>query len=1000
MNQSEILSSSPRLPAHRPISPTPAVIPSANSTKQDVKPALRPRGQNIDLINPSTDDQQPNLMLTTLNEQEAKLFKLGLELGDSVGNVSTRETSIHSGVLNDSKLMDSKLAPVRQYSTTEKERLGEFEDGKLRLADTYHQSGEMQKARALYVECRIMMSRTLIDMQTERIIRIDCRIAELCLHEGKYVEAQAGFEALEKRALANYPPKGLRCWEIGRWMGIVHDKQGKYKAAQEKLSSINQAMEDTEWHDDDTKDEFEANVLMTKNALSLTCGHAGDFVQAIAINDKALALAENSGRTFRMSPIQLNRAAIYAYHERYKEAEDQNVKALNNMEKHLGPNHVKTLDCRSLEAHLLAVDGQLKEAEERCQATLKRMRETLGKDHPGTLQALGTLVLVYKAKGRLADALQTALRLVDSCKTSPALGRNHPQTIRANRALASVYSARGELYQAIELQKEVVDVSAATESGPNHPTALSYRSDLANMYCQNEEWETANDMAYEVFVKQCRNFVSEFEPGEKAQKADILAKSDEARVALRVLLDQLCEHLNQNRHVRCPMSLLSTMDCLGISERDKENGNLELARTILAHVTSYRQGMLAAHPDTLSSQFELAKTKRLAGDLEAAAEDFQAVLFGRLKVLGDDHPDTLTARHELNVTWFQLGEHEEATWELEMTLKVRKNLLGETHPDIIRSEVQIASLYHSVGRLGKAEALLFAALNSQLQIYGLHRLDNKTLDGRSLWYREALQPIEKQLQVLEGWNRPSGISKLTGEPKYYPDVVSSLASLASIYVDRGDAADLDKAVAIQSAVVSLQENSLSPDALITLQSINDFALTLQARGTLEGNTSQQDMDQAKAMYERIIKANPVSDTLLLKCKSNLASLFFACNELPQAEQTLTEVLDSYRDPNVDPEAILASMFNLALTKKELNKADEALQLMQAVVERTRYALGAKHPQSIQMAQTLEEWREEIDLESKEEQGMSGKGTKVEEMDKASLLGESKHSTEAGHSDHR
>jgi tetratricopeptide (TPR) repeat protein len=466
------------------------------------------------------------------------------------------------------------------------------------------------------------------------------------------------------------------------------------------------------------------------------------------------------------------------------------------------------------------------------------------------------------------------------------------------------------------------------------------------------------------------------------------------------LLDRLCEHLNQKRLVMCPMSLLSTMNCLGISERDKENGSLELATLILAHVTSYRQAMLADHPDTLSSQFELAKTKRLAGDLEAAAEDFQAVLVGRLKVLGDDHPDTLTARHELNVTWFQMGEHEEAAWELEMTLKVRKSLLGEKHPDIVRSQVQIASLYHSVGRLGKAEALLLAALSSQLQNYGLHRLDNKTSKGRSLCYGEALQPIEKQLQVLEGWNQTSGISRLTEEPKYYPDVVSSLANLASIYVDRGDAGDLDKAVAIQSAVVSLQESSLGPDALVTLQSINDFALTLQARGTLKGNTSQPDMDKAKSMYERIIKANPVSDTLLLKCKSNLASLFFACDELPEAEQKLTEVLDSYGDSNVDPEAVLASMFNLALTKKELNKADEALELMQEVVERSRYTLGAKHHQSIQMAQTLDEWKEEIEVEGKERRGESREGeTKREEIDKASLV-EAKQATESSHSEHK
>jgi len=235
-------------------------------------------------------------------------------------------------------------------------------------------------------------------------------------------------------------------------------------------------------------------------------------------------------------------------------------------------------------------------------------------------------------------------------------------------------------------------------------------------------------------------------------------------------------------------------------------------------------------------------------------------------------------------------------------------------------------------------------------------------------------------------------------------VVSNLANLASIYIDRGDAADLDSAVAIQSAVVSLQKNSLGFDALITLQSINDYALILQARGTLKKTTSQQDLDEAQAMYESIINANPASETLLLKCKSNLATLFFARNELPKAEQILITILDSYRDSSVDPEAVLASMFNLALTKKELNKTDEALQLMEEVVERSRDTLGAKHHQSIQMAQTLDEWKEEIELESKEERGKNEEGgTKREEgkriMGEATLVEEAKQAT-SGHFDHR
>ncbi|GAA0410654.1 hypothetical protein GCM10009530_73940 [Microbispora corallina] len=66
------------------------------------------------------------------------------------------------------------------------------------------------------------------------------------------------------------------------------------------------------------------------------------------------------------------------------------------------------------------------------------------------------------------------------------------------------------------------------------------------------------------------------------------------------------------------------------------------------------------HPDTLTSQNNLALALRALGRLEEAEAEHRAVLEIRRRVLGEDHPDTLTSRNNLALVLRDLGRWAEA----------------------------------------------------------------------------------------------------------------------------------------------------------------------------------------------------------------------------------------------------------------------------------------------------------------------------------------------------
>ncbi|PMD56105.1 TPR-like protein, partial [Hyaloscypha bicolor E] len=456
--------------------------------------------------------------------------------------------------------------------------------------------------------------------------------------------------------------------------------QGLYEQGKKKLIAINDAFSSLQQATD--------VGLLTKSTLALLFGHLGKYEEALKRSKEVLQLALEAVEKAKkggkgdtasvtrqrgaLGSIQYDRAEVLTYVGRYVEAEEMNTQALENIQRNLGSKHVSTLNCWSLKARHLAATSRLPEAEEQCQKTLKVMRKEIGKEHPSTLKTLGVLVYVYRLQARLTEALDTAKYLLEKCRTSDAFGEDHPETISSMWQLAEVYLARGDFKNALHYQDQAVKL-ADKVLGKVHPTVVSYRACLARVYCNRGNWAHTATLCVDI-LKDYGVIISE-------------AFQD----------------------------VVSTMQCLGVTERERLHGNLEVAEEIQTKAHEYIEKKLGKnHADTLSSKWDLALTK-LKRNQDGALSELEHVTASRRRVLGEDHPDTLAARHHLSVAKFNMFRNLSELAEQAEVLRLCIHLLGEEHPSTNSARIDLSNGYHLVGMLTDAEQLLLKALKVQIK---------------------------------------------------------------------------------------------------------------------------------------------------------------------------------------------------------------------------------------------------------------------------------------------
>lgn len=858
-----------------------------------------------------------------------------------------REPDIGTGHENSNFRTEKSVPNSKELSRLAEQRI----TTRIHVASVCHKCGQLESARRLYEEVLSALPSALIPEDRRKYIIVGCRIAEINLQAGYFEKAEETFKKLEDDSmqLEQRRPNVLSL-EISQWLGITLDKRGDFESAYQKLKDVSkiaqEGIQPPQLNRVEMERRLEQIIMLTTSTLGLVLAHRGKFAQAKATSKEAATFAKQSQKTAKGLPVRdtrmdLNNAAIFAYSGDYAQASQIGEAVCKELELNYGPNNLATLESWGLQTQLLAITCKMEEAQERAEETLKGMRKELGKEHPLTLKLLETLALIYLSQGRITDAMDTAQHVRQANEKSSALGRLHPQTVSSINTLAMVSKAAGLLSKAEALQLDAVRHSKA-HLGDLHPRTLRFETDLASIYCDIGHWEYAENILRPVLRNQWRYFLNHPWYAERnPSNAEIWERLKELEVD---------GHSLGNAHP----SLFSTMHFLGVSQRELENGDLNLSKALLELSIEWRTKIFGpSHAETLSSMSELAKTERECGndeDLESALTRLETILALRIQHLGEIHPDTLSARHDICVTKLAIGDNHQITAESTLILKLRDRILGSNHPQTIESQILLARARQSLGNLEEAETLFRSALRAQVLHSGLLEMI-PTLPSLI----EGERAYAKFLDRFIGKQRSnSNVSKLDRPLRYESRVVATIADLASCLVDQGSGHKLLLAADYQSDVVSLQRIWLGQDDLRTLQSENCLALIFQAQGQ---------SSNAVGLYRKVLKNTPETHPLHLACQSNLASLYFEQGNFEEAESIQDTVVKKLQqNVSQDVTVLVESTFNLALTKMELAKKsgtgfEEALSLMTEVKDLSE-ELGHNHTLHIAMFATWQEWKGE------------------------------------------
>ena len=280
------------------------------------------------------------------------------------------------------------------------------------------------------------------------------------------------------------------------------------------------------------------------------------------------------------------------------------------------------------------------------------------------------------------------------------LGPDHPVALTVRSNLAGAYDSAGRFGEAIELFEQVL-AERKRLLGADHPDTLGTRNNLAYAYRSVGRFDEAID-AWEELLPDCQRVLG-------ADHPDTLTVRNNLAVAY-YSVGRFGEAIELFEQVLAERERL-----LGADHPDTLNTRNNLAGAYLSvgrlaeaidaweELLPDCQRVLGAdHPDTLKTRHNLAGAYDSVGRFGEAVELFEQVLAERERVLGPDHPDTLKTRHNLAGAYDSVGRFGEAIELFEQVLAERERVLGPDHPDMLNTRNSLAGAYDSVGRFGEA----------------------------------------------------------------------------------------------------------------------------------------------------------------------------------------------------------------------------------------------------------------------------------------------------------
>ncbi|KAN0072345.1 hypothetical protein V8E54_009274 [Elaphomyces granulatus] len=388
-----------------------------------------------------------------------------------------------------------------------------------------------------------------------------------------------------------------------------------------------------------------------------------------------------------------NLGNIYVSQGKLDEAEKMYQRALQGMEKALGPDHTSTLDTVHNLGILYKSQGKLDEAEKMYQRALQGYEKALGPDHTSTLETVNNLGNLYANQGKLDEAkkmYQWALQGKEK-----TFGPDHTSTLDTVNNLGLLYKSQGKLDEAEKMYQRALQGKEKV-LGLDHISTLKTINNLGLLYFSQGKLDEAEKM----YQRALQGFEMALDP----------------------------DHT----------STLNTVNNLGNVYFFQ--GKLDKAGKMYQRALQGRQKALDPdHTSTLETVNNLGNVYFSQGKLDEAGKMYQRALQGREKALGPDHTSTLDTVNNVGILYKFQGKLDEAEKMYQRALQGYEKALGLENVTRYRPALNtmrnLGNLFASQGHLDQAK-----------EIYSRARAGFQTLLGSS---SDECQKLERKIASLD-----------------------------------------------------------------------------------------------------------------------------------------------------------------------------------------------------------------------------------------------------------
>jgi len=417
------------------------------------------------------------------------------------------------------------------------------------------------------------------------------------------------------------------------------------------------------------------------HATAITLSRLGLYERAVGPQEQALELLEGQRGGEDPDTLQalseLGRQLVSL--DRYAEAEERLLRAIETQRRVLSDEHVDTLSSIDYLGALYQAMGRLDDAESLMREVLEGKRRTLGDEDTRTLTSQTNLGALLQLRGRYQEA-EPLLRAALSGQRR-AVGDEAQSTLMALNNLGSVLIAQGRVADAEPYFREYLE-TARRVLGDRHKTTLVALNNLANVLQEQNELEEAESLFREA--------------------------------------------LEGSRRLGGPDALITLSNLARVLQAQ---GQLDAAEPLLREALEGKRRRLSDdHQSTLVTLMSLGLLMKAKGELDEAEQLLREALAGCRRVLQPGHPGILSALSQLGPLLQDQGKLKEAEPLMREALEGYRASFPPGHRGIVASLTGLGKLLAAQERFEEAEPLLREALDTLPEQHPKYRALRQLLD--------------------------------------------------------------------------------------------------------------------------------------------------------------------------------------------------------------------------------------------------------------------------------